>query len=58
MEELTMKTEFDIQLQPKDMYRYNLYHAYTSASGYVAIAAAGIALWGAVKTWGEVSLSY
>ncbi|MCI8446870.1 MAG: YcxB family protein [Eubacterium sp.] len=53
-----MKTEFDIQLQPKDMYRYNLYHAYTSASGYVAIAAAGIALWGAVKTWGEVSLSY
>lgn len=53
-----MKTEFDIQLQPKDMYRYNLYHAYTSASGYIAIAAAVVAICGAVKTWGEVTLSY
>lgn len=53
-----MKTEFDIQLQPKDMYRYNLYHAYTTASGYLAVAAAVVAIAGAVKTLGEVSPSY
>lgn len=53
-----MKTEFDIQLKPIDMYRYNMYHAYTSASGYLAILAAAIAFAGAVRTWGEVGLSY
>ncbi len=47
-----MRTEFDIQLQPIDMYRYNLYHAYTSASGYLAILAAALAFAGAAKAWG------
>ncbi|MCI9122615.1 MAG: YcxB family protein [Eubacterium sp.] len=53
-----MKTEFDIQLKPIDMYRYNLYHAYTSASGYLAFLAAAIAFAGAARTWGKVTLSY
>lgn len=53
-----MKAEFDIQLKPIDMYRYNMYHAYTSAGGYLAILMSFIAFAGAVKTWGEVSLSY
>lgn len=53
-----MKTEFDIQLQPIDMYRYNMYHAYTTASGYLAILIAIIAYAAAVKTWDEVTLSY
>lgn len=53
-----MKTEFNIQLQPVDMYRYNLYHTYTSVSGYLSIFMAIIAFAGAKKTWGEVSLSY
>ncbi len=35
-----MKTEFDVQLHTADMYRYNLYHTYTTASGYLAILAA------------------
>ena len=52
-----MKTEFDIQLRTLDMYRYNLYHAYTTASGYLAILIAVIALAAAVRKWGEVSLS-
>lgn len=53
-----MKIEFDIQLKTIDMYRYNLYHAYTSLNGYLAILMAAVAFAGAVKTWGEVSLSY
>ena len=38
------------------MYRYNLYHAYTSASGYLAFLAAAIAFAGAARTWGKVTL--
>lgn len=53
-----MKTEFDIQLQPVDMYRYNLYHTYTSLSGYLSILLSLIAFAAAVKTWGEVTLVY
>lgn len=52
-----MKTEFDIQLHTIDMYRYNLYHTYTTASGYLAILISLIAFAAAVRKWGEVSLS-
>ena len=52
-----MKTEVDIQLQPLDMYRYNLYHTYTTASGYLTILIAAIAIAATVRKWGEVSLS-
>lgn len=51
-----MKTEFDIQLQPIDICRYNIYHVYTTASGCVAILIAIIAFSMAVGTWGEVPL--
>lgn len=52
-----MKTEFDIQLRPLDMYRYNLYHTYTTASGWLTVLIAVIAIAAAVRKWGEVSLS-
>ncbi len=52
-----MKTEFDIQLRTIDMYRFNLWHTYTTSSGYVAIFMAIIAFWAAVRRWGEVSLT-
>lgn len=52
-----MKTEFDIQLRPVDMYRFNLYHTYTTASGYLAILIAVIAIAAAFRKWGEASLS-
>ncbi len=52
-----MKTEFDIQLRTIDMYRFNLWHTYTTSSGYVAIFMAVIAFWAAVRRWGEVSLT-
>lgn len=52
-----MKTEFDIKLQTIDMYRFNLYHTYTTASGYLAILISVIAIAAAVRKWGEVSMS-
>ena len=53
-----MKAEFDIKLGTIDMYRYNLYHAYTSFNGYLAILMAVVAFAGAVKTRGDVSPAY
>lgn len=52
-----MKTEFDIQLRTIDMYRFNLWHTYTTASGYLAILMAAVAFGTAVARWGEVSLT-
>lgn len=52
-----MKTEFDIQLHTIDMYRYNLYHTYTTAGGYLAILVSLFAFAAAGKTWGEVEMS-
>ncbi len=52
-----MKTEFDIKLDTMDMYRYNLWHTYTTFSGYLAFLLSGIAFVTAVRKWGEVSLS-
>lgn len=52
-----MKIEFDIQLGAMDMYRYNLWHTYTSFSGYLPFLLAGVAFATAVRKWGEVSLS-
>lgn len=52
-----MKTEFDIQLHTIDMYRYNLYHAYTTASGYLALLASALAFAAAGKAWGQADAS-
>ena len=33
-----MKAEFDVQLQPKDLYRFNMFQTYTGMSGIISIA--------------------
>ena len=33
-----MKVEFDVQLQPKDLYRFNMFQTYTGMSGIISIA--------------------
>lgn len=53
-----MKTEFDVQLQPMDMFRYNLYYSYTTISGYLPIFASAAAFLAAALSWGEVTVSY
>lgn len=52
-----MKTEFDIQLHTADMYRYNLYHTYTTAGGYLAVLASVLLFAAAGKTWGQTEPS-
>lgn len=37
-----MKTEFDITLTGKDMYRFNIHHAYTSSQGILSILIAAV----------------
>ena len=56
MEEYAMPLEFDVKLEPKDMYRFNMYQTYSGFSGLSSIIFA-IALFGlAIYTYGEVSL--
>ena len=51
-----MPLEFDVKLEPKDMYRFNMYQTYSGFSGLSSIIFA-IALFGlAIYTYGEVSL--
>ena len=51
-----MPLEFDVKLEPKDMYRFNMYQTYSGFSGLSSILFA-IALFGlAIYTYGEVSL--
>ncbi len=52
-----MKVEFDIQLHTLDMYRYNLYHAYTTASGYLAVVLSMLIFAAAARRWEEAELS-
>lgn len=37
-----MKTEFDITLTEKDMYRFSMHHAYTSSQGILSILIAAV----------------
>lgn len=38
VKENDMKVEFDVQLQPKDLYRFNMFQTYTGMSGVISIA--------------------
>lgn len=53
-----MKTEFDIKLTVKDMYRFSMYHAYTGSQGIISIVIAILSFIAAVKTYGSVQISY
>ncbi len=53
-----MPIEFDITLEPKDMYRFNMYQMYTGFHGIFSIVI-GVALFAAaIGTYGKVTVSY
>lgn len=53
-----MPIEFDIKITDKDMYRFNLYHAYTGFQGIFATVI-GIAVCAvAILTFGKVEVTY
>lgn len=53
-----MKAELDVQLKTVDMYRYNMYYAYTSFSGYFALIMAGVAFVMACRAWDRTGPVY
>lgn len=53
-----MKTEFDITLTGKDMYRFSMYHAYTGFQGIVSILIAILCMVVACATYGSVEVTY
>ncbi len=53
-----MPIEFDIKIVDKDMYRFNIHHAYTGFQGpFATLIGIGV-LTVAFTTWGKVSMSY
>ncbi len=53
-----MKTEFDITLSSKDMYRFSMYHAYTGSQGIISILIAALCFFAAVTTRDSVEWMY
>ncbi len=48
-----MPIEFDIKLTPKDMFRFNMYQAYSGFQGWLSVALSVILFVAAGMTWGE-----
>ena len=52
------KAEFDIKMTIRDMYRFNLYHAYHNSQGILSIVLAIMICAIAVLTWGDIDMAY
>ena len=52
------KAEFDIKMTIRDMYRFNLYHAYHNSQGILSIVLAIMICVIAVLTWGDLDMAY
>lgn len=53
-----MPIEFDVKITANDMYRFNMYHIYTSFTGIFSILAAVLGFVAAVGTYGKVDTMY
>ena len=53
-----MSVEFDTNITEKDMYRFNLYHAYHGMQGIMATLVGIWVLITSVITYGKVSIIY
>lgn len=53
-----MPIEFDIKITDKDMYRFNMYHAYTGFQGIFATVIGIAVLVVAALTFGKVEITY
>lgn len=52
-----MSVEFDIKLTLKDVYRFNMYQAYSGAQGWIAAIVAILLFVKAVNSYGTVSMT-
>ena len=46
-----MKEEFDVNLTPQDMYRFNMYHTYHGFHGILSIVMAALVIVVTIVTW-------
>lgn len=53
-----MKSEFDIKLSVKDMYRFSMYHTYSGIHGIASVIIAVLVFLVAAKTYGSVEMMY
>ena len=49
-----MKEEFDVNLTPQDMYRFNMYHTYHGFHGILSIVMAALVIVVTIMTWGDL----
>lgn len=52
------KIELDVKMTFKDMYRFNLYHAYHTSQGILSIMLAVMLVLISVLSWGDVNVTY
>ena len=52
------KVEFDVQLQPKDLYRFNIYQTYTGIQGWISVILGILGFVMAGITFGAAELPY
>lgn len=53
-----MKSEFDIKLTVRDMYRFSMYHTYSGIHGGASVVIAVLVFFVAAKTYGGVETMY
>ncbi len=53
-----MREEFDVNLTPQDMYKFNMYHTYHGMHGVLSIVMAIFVFVVAAVTWREVDTAY
>lgn len=53
-----MKSEFDIKLTVRDMYRFSMYHTYSGIHGAASVIIAVLIFLVAAKTYGSVEMLY
>ena len=53
-----MKIEFYITLNSRDIYRFSMYHAYTTSQGIISILIAVLCLFVSVRTYSSVEWTY
>lgn len=53
-----MREEFEVNLTPQDMYKFNMYHTYHGFHGIFSLVMAVFVLAVTIVTWGEVELTY
>lgn len=53
-----MRIEFDIELKPEDMFRFNMYQMYSGINGWLSVFIAAVVFAVAAVTYGSIDMMY